>query len=94
MGKAAVKLHTRLRRSVGKEQIDVILTRDHSLKRLLVLLSREYPKLEPLLSGEFGFKHLMILINNNHVGPTTEKVLERRVNDGDIVSILEPAAAG
>lgn len=94
LGKATIKLHTRLRKTLGKDQIEINLDPDSDLKSLLGSLSKEYPKLENLLKGEFGYKHLMILINNNHIGAINEEVLKRRINDGDTLSILEPTAAG
>lgn len=94
MGKAIVNLHTRLRGAIGKDQVEIALTSDCTLKCLLSLIEKEYPKLKPLLKGEFGYKHLMILINNKSLGAINEDVLEKRINDHDIVSILEPSAAG
>jgi len=61
---------------------------------MLKQLEKEYPRLEPLLKGEYGYKHLMILVNNGHVGPINKEVLEKKIGDEDIVSILEPSAAG
>ena len=94
MNKAKVKLHTRLRNAVGKDQLDIEMATSPNLGSLLGHLSKEYPKLKPLLEGEFGHKHLMIAINNNHVGLITEEVLKRRINDNDLVTIAEPSAAG
>lgn len=94
MGKATIKLHTRFRSAVGKDQIELNLTPECSIKCLLSRLSKEQPKLEPLLKGEFGYKHLMILVNNRHLGPINDKILEKRINASDIVSIMEPSAAG
>ena len=94
LGKVTVNLHTRLRSAVGKDHVDLVLSPDCNLGCMLKTLEKEYPKLEPLLKGEFGYRHLMILVNNSHVGPMNKEVLERKVNDEDVVSILEPSAAG
>lgn len=89
MGKVMVELHTRLRKAVGKKQVELTLEPGSSVKSLLELLSKEYPILEPLLRGEMGkYGHLMILVNNK------KESLERRINSGDVVSILEIVAGG
>jgi len=94
LNKVVVKLHTCLRSTAGKEEIELPLTSGSSLESLLERLSREYPKLEPLLKGEAGYLHLMILVNNNNVGPLTKENLQKTVSEGDVVAILEPCAAG
>ena len=84
-----VELHTRLRKALGKKQVELTLKPGSSVKTLLGLLSKEYPIIEPLLKGELGkYGHLMILVNNK------KESLERRVNNGDVVSILEMLAGG
>lgn len=89
MGKVMVELHTRLRKAVGKKQVELTLEPGSSVKSLLELLSKEHPILEPLLRGEMGkYGHLMILVNNK------KESLERRINSGDVVSILEIVAGG
>ena len=94
MSKVSVKLYTQLRSALGKEQIELVLSPDCNLECMLKLLAKEYPKLEPLLKGKFGYKHLMILVNDRHLGPIEKEVLERKINDEDIVSLLEPSAGG
>lgn len=89
LGKVTVELHTRLRRALGKKEVELTLKPGSSVKSLLELLSREYPVLESLLKGEMGeYGHLMILVNNK------KGSLERRINSGDVVSILETVAGG
>ena len=94
LSKVTVKLHTRLRSTLGKEKVELVLSPDCNLECMLKLLSKEYPKLGPLLKGEFGYKHLMVLVNNKHLGPIKKEILERRLDDEDVVSLLEPSAAG
>jgi len=92
--KVTVKLHTCLRSTAGKEEVELQLPAGSSLKGLLEHLGREHPKLEPLLKGESGYQHLMILVNNNNVGPLNDENIEKNVSEGDVVSVLEPCAAG
>lgn len=92
--KVIVKLHTRLRSAVGKDELDLSFTSSPNLVSLLEFLSKEYPKLEPLLKGESGYQHLMILINNSSIGPVIGDALEKKFKEGDIISIFEPSAAG
>ncbi len=94
LNKVTVKLHTRLRSTVGKEKVELKLSPDCDLECMLKQLGKEYPRLNPLLKGEYGYKHLMILINNSHVGPISKEILEKKIGEEDIVSILEPSAAG
>lgn len=89
MGKVTVELHTRLRRAVGKKQVELTIEPGSRVKYLIEILSKEYPVLGPLLKGEMGkYGHLMILVNNR------KGSLERRVKSGDVVSILEMVAGG
>ncbi|MFQ5712300.1 MAG: MoaD/ThiS family protein [Candidatus Geothermarchaeales archaeon] len=89
MGKVMVDLRARLRTALGKKQVELTLEPGSNVKSLLELLSKEYPVLEPLLKGEMGkYGHLIIMVNNK------KESLERRVNDGDVVSILETVAGG
>jgi MoaD family protein len=95
LGKVTVKLHTCLRSAAGRDQVELELPSNPSLEHLLETLSSEYPNLKPLLKNpESGYQHLMILVNNQSLGPINDQALAKKIVDGDIVSILEPCAAG
>ncbi|MGQ9543137.1 MAG: MoaD/ThiS family protein [Candidatus Bathyarchaeia archaeon] len=95
MGKVTVKLHTCLRSAAGRDQVELELPSNPNLEHLLERLYIEYPNLRSLLKNpESGYQHLMILVNNQSLGPINEQALARRIVEGDVVSILEPCAAG